>query len=168
MAEKQPLVEALRVEILKLATDGDPKSENALTPDVLMRIMRVAKTGHDLITALNASTSNLAGMVRRSNSPFAFAGQGDDSLGDSASMGSVIPFAPSSMPENFGMTALREIIAAVKNQNGPSPAKLVEALVIARDNGLHDVAKELEGQLGLGKKELVVERAQETKEKEPV
>jgi hypothetical protein len=168
MAEPQPLAEALRVEILKLATEGDPK-DKTLTPDVLMRILRVAKTGRDLLVSLAATPSNLNQMLKRPHNGFQFSGpnQEDDGLGDSSMATPVFaPYSQSSPGENFGMTAIREIIAAWKNQNGSSPVKLVEALVVARENGLHDVAKELEGQLGLGKKEPHVTKVAETKEKE--
>jgi hypothetical protein len=152
MSEIPPLAEALRAEILKLASDG------ALSEEVLLRIMRVAKTGRDLLMSLNASPSNLANMLRRPKSPFAIPVLGEDmgmgDLGDSVN--GPMPFAPSPIAENFGMTALREIIAAMKNQNGGnSPSRLVEALAIAREKGLDDVAKELEMQLGVGKKNVV-------------
>jgi hypothetical protein len=161
VAEKQPVAEALRSELLKLAKDGDQKKEGALTPEVLMRIMRVAKTGRDVLVSLDASPSNLAGMVRRPNGPAWYspvAAYGDD-MGDESSDGATgggmlaTPFSPSPPGENFGMTAIRELISAAKNLNGngTSPAKLVEALAIAREKGLHDVAKDLESQLGMKK-----------------
>jgi hypothetical protein len=154
MSEKQPLAEALRAEILKLATEGE-KGNGTLTADVLLRIMRVAKTGRDLLVSLAASPANLAGMVKRPGFGFPYQGadMDGDSLGDSSMGIPVMPYASSSPSENFGMTAIREIIAATKNLNGngTSPAKLVEALVIARENGLTDVVKELEAQLGIGK-----------------
>lgn len=161
MAERQPMAEALRAEILKLATDGDPKMEGALTADVLLRIMRVAKTGRELLVSLDASASNLAGMVRRprgSYIPMLGENVEDDGLDMVANPFGNGPFATTSPAENFGMTAMREIIAAAKNLNGgTSPAKLVEALAIAKEKGLHDVALELERQLGVGKEKAVVE-----------
>lgn len=170
MSEKQPqpVAEALRAEILKLATDGDQKSEGALTAEILMRIMRVAKTGRDLLVSLSVSPSNLAGMIKRPN-PFGMSYSGqetmDDSLGlvDVSMGGAIMPYASSPQSENFGMTAIREIIAATKNLNGngASPAKLVEALVIARKEGLDDVVRELEMQLGVGKDKVVVGKALE-------
>jgi hypothetical protein len=154
MSEKQPLAEALRTEILKLATEGE-KGNGTLTADVLLRIMRVAKTGRELLVSLAASPANLAGMIKRSGFggvSFGDSSMGGEDLGD-GSMTGPMPYAMSPLSENFGMTAIREIIAATKNLNGngTSPAKLVEALVIARENGLIDVAKELEAQLGIGK-----------------
>lgn len=152
--EKHPVAEALRAELLKLAQEGDSKNKGALTAEVLMRIMRVAKTGHDLLVSLNISASGLAGMVRRpAGGIFSPLGQNfaDDGLGDSQSAG--VPFAYSTPTENFGTTAIRELIAAAKsfNNGGSSPAKLVEAIAIAREKGMHDIAKELETQLGLPK-----------------
>lgn len=150
MADIQPLVEALRSEILKLTTEGDQKNNGALTADVLARVVRVAKTGRDLILSLSMNPSNLAGMIKR---PAGFYGMGQGDLGD-VSLDDSVPnyqaFSPSSSSENFGMVAMREIISAMKSING-SPAKLVEALAIAREKGLIDVAKDLEAQLGVGK-----------------
>jgi hypothetical protein len=151
MDGKEPLAEALRAEILKLATDGDQKGDGALTAEVLLRIMRVAKTGRDLLVSLSANSSNLANMIRRPATPFAFPMLGgnvdEEGLGDP--MNPV--YAPAPAAENFGMTALREMIAAAKNLNGGnSPSRLVEALAIAREKGLDDVARELEKQLGVG------------------
>jgi len=161
MTEKHPVSEALRAEILKLATDGDPGSDGALTAGVLLRIMRVAKTGRDLMVSLETSPSNLAGMVGRPNlpslslSPAALYGDGDGDI-QAGSVGMAFPYAPSSPNENFGMTAIREIIAAVKShiegRNTPaveyvSIVELVEALAIAKKEGLDDVARELESQL---------------------
>jgi hypothetical protein len=165
MSEKPPLAEALRTEILRLASEGE------LTEEVLLRIMRVAKTGRDLLMSLSASPTNLANMVRRPRSPFGIPVLGDDmemgGLGDS--LNGPMPFAASSGAENFGMVAVREIIAAAKNLNGGnSPSRLVEALAIAREKGLDDVAKELEMQLGVGKKDAVSKMLPvETKEVKP-
>jgi hypothetical protein len=156
MAETQllPLAEALRAEILKLATEGDPKLGGALTPDVLARVVRVAKTGRDLLVSLSVSPSNLAGMLKHPNSPYLSAiGQNDsnDSV-DGSSFGAGMAYAPALPVENFGMTAMRELISAAKSLNGStSPVKLVEALALAREKGLTDVARDLEAQLGIGK-----------------
>ena len=170
MAERQPLAEALRAEILKLATEGDGKSEGAITPDVLLRVMRVAKTGRDLLVSLAASPSNLASMLRRPRfSPFG-GNDNDEELLESPSVGvgQAIPYALSSPSENFGMTALREIVAAFKNMNGgPSPAKLGEALAIAKEKGLDDVTSALEAQLGIGKKEPAAKSELQSEGKEP-
>jgi len=167
MGEKHALAEVLRAEIMKIAGNGDVKNEGELTPEVLMRIVRVAKTGHELLVALSASPANLASMIKRPNSSLFEPYSGNDSMSDSGQQMS-FPIATSSMPENFGMTAIREVIAAAKNMNGngTSPVKLVEALVVARDNGLHDVARELEAQLGIGKpKDIQVERSEEKENK---
>ena len=106
MTDKHPLAEALRAEILKLASEGDSKSDGALTAEVLLRITRVAKTGRDLLVTLSASPSNLAQMVKPK---FGFA-LNPDALDDEG--GLPMPLAVSSPAENFGMTAIREIIAA--------------------------------------------------------
>lgn len=170
MAEKQHLAEALRAEILKLATDGDPKGEGALTADVLLRIMRVAKTGRDLLVSLNASSSNLASMLKRPKPgyiPFLGENMDDGGLVDGYVENSS-PFAMSSPAENFGMIAMRELVAAAKNLNGgASPEKLVEALVIAREKGLHDVAQKLEEQLSVRIGKSAVEKTRDLEGKEP-
>jgi hypothetical protein len=79
---------------------------------------------------------------------------GDDDLEQMSGQMASPVFATAPMSENFGMTAMREIIAAAKNfnGNGTSPARLVEAIAIANEKGLDDVARELEEQLGIKKK----------------
>ena len=157
MAEKHPMAEAIRAEIIKIATEGDSKQDGTLTADVLLRIVRVAKTGRDLLAAMVESPKNLASLVKRPQSPFGYLGaapMGDEDLEQmSGPMASPV-FATAPMSENFGMTAMREIIAAAKNfnGNGTSPARLVEAIAIAKEKGLDDVARELEEQLGIKKK----------------
>ena len=150
MAENQTLRDALRAEILKLVNEGDPKKEAALTPAVLLRIMRVAKTGRDLLVSLNIKDSTLANMVRRPRfgGPLMGDNLGDEDLEDTGAV-LAVPYAPTLPSENFGMVAIREMISAAKSLHGggTSPAKLVEALAIAREKGLEDVAKDLEDQL---------------------
>lgn len=169
MTEKQPLAEALRSEILKLATDGDPKSDGALTAAVLLRIMRVAKTGRELLVSLESSPKDLASMLRRPRSgliPMIGENLEDDGLGDGLAP-NYLPFATSSPAENFGMTAMREIIAAVKGMNGgTSPARLVEAIAIAKEKGLHDVADRLEKQLDVGNGKPLPEKVPDPEKKE--
>ena len=57
------------------------------------------------------------------------------------------------------MTALRELIAVAQKkfmgESKASPTELVEALALARKEGLTDVATELEAQLGLKKPEVL-------------
>jgi hypothetical protein len=171
MAEKSALTEALRSEIEKLAKDGDTKKDGTLTPEVLARIVRVAKTGRELLVALDASPSNLAQMVKRGSSPFM--GNSDSMAGDSDDSGISIstaqfgaPLAYSSPQENFGMIAIRELFALAKNQlNGTTPVKLVEALALAKEKGLAEVVAELEKQLGIGKEKPVIQPASGTEKK---
>jgi hypothetical protein len=172
MAEKSALTEALRSEIEKLAKEGDTKKDGTLTPEVLARIARVAKTGRELLVALDASPSNLSQMVKRGNGQFM---GNSDSMADSdgaesglsiSSAQFAYPLAYSSPQENFGMVAIRELFAMAKNHlNGTTPAKLVEALAIAKEKGLTDVAAELEKQLGIGKDKPVLQPASDTEKK---
>lgn len=158
MADKHPLTEALRTEIVKLATEGDTKKEGALSADVLLKIMRVAKTGRDLLVSIEASPSNLSSLVQRPRNSFlgSSLSSDDDMMGNPDGQGQAMytAFSPSSPSENFGMTAIREIITAAKNfnGNGHTPARLVEAIAIAKEKGLDDVVQELEKQLGMPKK----------------
>jgi len=158
MAEEKNLSEALRAEILKLATEGDPEKEKALTAGVLGRILRVAKTGRDLLVALEASPSSLMQMARPGNgqylggNPFGV-GQDGDASEQGFAMTGPIPFASPPLPnENFGTVAIREFISAAKalqGGQGSSPAKLVEAIAVARQEGLADVERELRAKLGV-------------------
>jgi len=142
VAEKHPMAEAIRTEIIKIATEGDSKQDGTLTVDVLLRIVRVAKTGRDLLAAMVESPKNLASLVKRPQSPFGgylgAAPMGDDDLEQMSGQMASPVFATAPMSENFGMTAMREIIAAAKNfnGNGTSPARLVEAIAIAKEKGL--------------------------------
>lgn len=171
MAEKHPLTEALRAEIVKLANEGDTKKDGALTADVLLKIVRVAKTGRELLVSMDANPSNLANLVQRPKSPLfggyvGVAGGGDDDLmGPNEQAAAPVAFATAPMSENFGMTAIREIISAAKNLNGngPTPARLVEALAIAKEKGLDDVARELEAQLGIPKKPVEIHKIEDKK-----
>lgn len=167
MADREPLAEALRAELLKLAADGDPKEGGALTAEILLRIMRVAKTGRELLVSLAAAPSSLAALVRRPKPYSLFGGPAADYDDPEDGAGGALPYAVSPSSENFGMTAIREIIAAAKNLNGTtSPAKIVEAIALAREKGLDDVARDLEGQLGIGTKKPALEMTLEPKEKE--
>jgi len=161
--EKHPVAEALRSEIQRLAHEGDKEKGGTLTPEVLARIVRVAKNGRDLLVSMTASDKNLASMVKKRRAG-GFGGpiftgsavNGDDDLDEEGgSYTSVGALSPSPPMENFGTTAIRELIAAAKSfrNNGSDPVKVVEALALAREKGMDDVAKELETQLGV-KKEL--------------
>lgn len=153
--EKSPVQDALRSELARLVSEGDEKTKE-LTPEVLLRIMRVAKTGRDLITSLSANPKDLASLVKkpRGFGPGLYGGLAglDEDLDDGVGGSSMpMPFASAAPAENFGMTVIRELMAAAKtfNGNGPSLTQLVEALAVAREKGLDDVAKELETQLGM-------------------
>lgn len=171
MTEKNPVAEALRAEIQKLITEGDKEKGGALTGDVLLRIQRVAKTGRELLVSLDVSPSNLASMVKqRGGNGFGISyGQSSDEegLGDSMITGPQVafPLASAPMPENFGMTVIREMITAAKNLNGPSPAKIVEAIAVAKEKGLDDLVKELESQLGIATVKPVIKNPESTPEK---
>lgn len=155
-AEKTAISEALRAEIIRIATEGSVEDDGALTPQVLSRIRQVAKTGRDVLVAMTASPPNLAALIkkRRQLGPWGMGIDGDDLVGDddggvdvgAGMLGGVL--APSPMGENFGMVALRELIAGMKQAN-QSPDRLVEALATARREGLDDVARKLEEQLGM-------------------
>ncbi len=174
MAEIQTVPESLRAEIMKLAKDGDKDKEGALTQAVLLRIMRVAKTGRDLLASLDASPENLGALVKGGGAPGQFAvNTGSFDYGDSSSNTAVSPvaFGSSSLPnENFGMTAIREIIAAAKDfrrqDSGDSPVKIVEAIALAKDKGLDSVVKELEAKLGINGKLEPVPAPEPEKKKE--
>lgn len=156
-AEKTPISEALRAEIIRIATEGSVEDDGAITPAVLTRIRQVAKTGRDVLVAMNTSPTNLAALVKRRRlGPWGMGGMdpddlvGDDLGGDVVDGAGVLGgvLAPAPLGENFGMVALRELIAGMKQAN-QSPDRLVEALATARREGLDDVARKLEEQLGM-------------------
>lgn len=162
-AEKTEVSEAIRKEIIRIATEGSIGDDGALTPQVLSRIRQVAKTGRDVLVALQASPRNLAALIKRRGRlglgvPMLGMEEGDDldldgvdgdgdmGMNGIGGIGGVL--APSPMGENFGMVALRELIAGMKDAN-KSPDRLVEALATARREKLDDVARHIEAQLGM-------------------
>ena len=164
-----PLVEALRTQIVEIVQKGD------LTAEVLAKVVRVAKYGRDLLISLDPKP-NLNQMHKRPGGFVSNFQQGvmgssdlpDDLSVDSSNSGTfAIPYAPAPMPENFGMVALRELISMAKNINGSSsPARLVEAIAIAKEKGLPDVVRELEMQLGIKKEKPAEAKVLEAPKKE--
>lgn len=166
-----PLVEALRTQIVEIVQKGD------LTAEVLAKVVRVAKYGRDLLISLdpkpnlNAMHKRPGGFGFNSQSAMGSSDLPDDLSVDSSNSGTfAVPigaYAPAPMPENFGMVAIRELVAMAKSLNGSSsPARLVEAIAIAKEKGLPDVVRELEMQLGIKKEKPAEAKVLEAPKKE--
>jgi len=135
--ERSPIGEAIRHEIVRLATEGDEKHGGDFTSAVAGRILNIATAARDLLIAAGG-----VGLSSKRRSKFN--GFFDPDSGEE----SAIQIGPSFSNENFGMTALRELISIAKNFHDV-PSKTVEALAVARREGLADVAAELEKRLGV-------------------
>ena len=154
--QRSEISEALRREVIRLATEGDDKVGGNFTPEVAARIERVVLAGRTLLMAEKISAHDAEAMLRWRRKNLLGGGSmvaGDElddyALGNDMLSGSV-PMVMSSPAENFGMSAIRELISAARGVN-ESPSKLVEALAVARHEGLTDVAAELEKKLGVTK-----------------
>jgi hypothetical protein len=69
---------------------------------------------------------------------------GEDSLGDTNG----VTMKPNERPETFAATLAREVMALRGAVDGSmAPARIVEAIVVARQQGAHDLAEQLMKQL---------------------
>jgi hypothetical protein len=155
-AKKNPpsvMSNQLREELIRILKTGDEKNEGAFTVAVATHVEKFAVAAREILMTESLAQNDLASlmMMRRRHhqggmwNPMV----GDSLMGDSISGGYLPPLVNN---ENFGVQAVRQIVDAAKTM-GDSPAKLVEALVIARSNNLPDVAAALEKKLGVSKEE---------------
>jgi hypothetical protein len=154
-ARKSPMAEALRAEVIRLCTEGDLKMGGAFTVELAMRIEGVVSAGRQILLAEKVSASDVEALLRRrrKNGLIINGGiVGDDFSSDD---GSGITLASSSASENFGMSAIRQLVEGMRVQS-ESPLKLVEALAAARQHGLDDVVRVLEDKLGVGKSQVAL------------
>jgi len=153
---------ALKEEIIRLCTEGDPKHGGMFTVEIASHIGRIVKAGRELLLAEKISMNDLDALMKRKRG-FSISSSGNSLIGSIPGYGSSdedpmdefsSPIQTTMPNENFGMTAIREIVNSLKGfsaSQNESPAKLVEALALARENKLDDVAAELEKKLGVTK-----------------
>jgi hypothetical protein len=157
---KSPIAEALRNEVIRLATEGDPKRDGTFSVEIAARIERIVLAGRNLLMAERLSAIDADHLIKRQKknifNNMNYDPLGDYTLGNDESfmamgapmMGSGSPLAVSGPSENFGMHAIREMVNAAKTMKD-TPEALVSALALARKEDLHDVAADLERRLGI-------------------
>lgn len=159
VAKKHPasvISQQLREELIRILQTGDLKNDGAFTVAIAAHVEKFAVAAREILMTENLAQNDLASlmMMRKQHlggpwSSLSLGGGGF--VGEGLSMP-----VPITNNENFGVQAIRQIIDAARTM-GESPAKLVEALAIARTNNLVDVVAVLEKKLGMSKEEPALE-----------
>ena len=143
----------LRDELIRILQAGDEKHDGAFTVAVVTRVEKFAVAAREILMTENLAQNDLAAlmMMRKRQHPgigmYQQAGWSSLVGGDSGLVEAGMPLTyPNN--ENFGVQAIRQLVDAAK-AIGDSPAKLVEALAVARSSNLPDVAAALEKKLGV-------------------
>lgn len=147
----------LREELIRILRAGDGKQGGAFTVAIAAQVTKFAVAAREILMTEKLAQNDIASLLGMRNGHMngAFGSLGGASyLG--GSLGDInvspMPLLPPINNENFGVQATREIVDAMRTA-AESPAKLVEALVIARKNDLPDVVAALERKLGIGQVE---------------
>lgn len=153
-AKKNPpsvMSNQLREELIRILRTGDERNEGAFTVAVATHVEKFAVAAREILMTEDLAQKDLASllMMRRQH-PMSGMWNPIVGVGDSVGGGYLPPIVNN---ENYGTQAVRQIVDAAKTI-GDSPAKLVEALVIAREKNLPDVAAALEKKLGVAKEEV--------------
>jgi len=139
----------LREELIRILTTGDEKHDGAFTVTVSAQVEKFVIASREILMAEDLAKKDLASlMMMRKNQYGAWGGAVLGGLG--GGIGDPYPMPGLVNNENFGVQAIRQLVDAVKTM-GDSPAKLVEALAVARKNDLTDVVASLEKKLGIAK-----------------
>lgn len=145
-----PMSEAIRKEIIRIATTGDPKNHGMFTVNVAAHIERLVVAGRDILLAEKIATNDLDALLksrRRRNG----AGIYNNTIMGGVNLDSDDydgPLAVTNPTENFGMSAIRQVVDGLKAQS-ETPEKLVAALAAAKEAGLTNVVAALEARLGV-------------------
>lgn len=141
----------LRNELIRILTTGDAGAggNGAFTIAVALVVEKFAVAAREILMTENLARNDLSSLMMTRKHPWGwpmasnvFGGIGGG-IGDSLGY----PLAPVNN-ENFGVQAIRQFVDALRTI-GESPAKLVEALAVARQNNLTDVVAALEKKLGV-------------------
>ena len=145
----------LRDELIRILQAGDDKSDGAFTVAVATQVERFAIAAREILMTEKLAQQDLASLMMMRRQHMGGMGLGG-MMGSMNGWNSLVGGGDSPLPmpivnnENFGVQAVRQIVDAAR-MAGESPAKLVEALVIARQNNLTDVVATLEKKLGVSK-----------------
>jgi hypothetical protein len=137
-------------ELIRILKTGDEKNEGAFTVAVATHVEKFAVAAREILMTESLAQNDLSSLMMMRKHHAGGMGMWNPIVGDSVVGGGYLPSIVNN--ENFGVQAVRQIVDAAKMM-GDSPAKLVEALVIARSNNLPDVAAALEKKLGVAKEE---------------
>ena len=159
VAKKNPpsvISNQLRDELIRILRTGDAKNEGAFTVAIAAHVEKFAVAAREMLMTENLAQQDLSSlmMMRKHHlgSPYSLGLNSSSLVGDG-----FLPMPTSLINnENFGVQAIRQVVDAVRTM-GESPAKIVEALAVARSNNLADVAAALEKKLGILKAESVSE-----------
>lgn len=144
--------EQLRTELIRILKTGDIKNNGAFTVAIATQVEKVVVAAREILMTESLAQNDLASLMltRKRQQHFGLGmlgGAGGDSY--VGAPGYDAPLFP--MPvnnENFGVQAIKQLVDGI-GSIGETPAKLVEALAVARHNELHDVAASIEKKLGL-------------------
>jgi hypothetical protein len=137
----------LREELIRILQTGDLKNEGAFTVAVAAHVEKFAVAAREILMTENLAQNDLGSLMMMRKQPFGGPWNsviGGGFVGDN----SLLPIGTGINNENFGVQAIRQIVDAARTA-GESPAKLVEALALARTHKLDDVAAALEKKLGV-------------------
>ncbi len=157
VAKKRPpsvISNQLRDELIRILTAGDDKNDGAFTVAVAVQVEKFVAAAREILMTENLAQNDLGSlmMMRKRHMGGSF-GSGfiDNNLvGGGYLDDGLLPSPTLVNNENFGIQAVRQLVEAVRTM-GESPAKLVEALAVARENSLPDVVEAIEKKLGVSK-----------------
>lgn len=153
VAKKNPpslISNQLRDELIRILRTGDDRNDGAFTIAVAAQVEKFVAAAREILMTENLAQNDLGSLMRMRKQPH-WVGLGSNPLPIlGSSSGGVDDYIPPINNENFGVQAIRQIVDGFKTTN-ESPAKLVEALVVARSNNLADIAAALEKKLGVSK-----------------
>jgi len=144
----------LRDELIRILKTGDAKNEGAFTVAIAAQVEKFVIAAREILMTESLAQNDLGSlmMMRKHHQGWnSVIGGGGYYSSGSLSLGNDSPMPlPIVNNENFGVQAVRQIVEAVRTM-GDSPAKIVEALAVARSNNLTDVVAVLEKKLGVAK-----------------
>lgn len=157
-AKKNPpsmISNQLRDELIRILRAGDDKNDGAFTVAIATHVEKFTAAAREILMTEKLAQNDISSLMRMRKKhldvPYPYSLGGDGDYGPETGLTFM-----GGNNENFGVQAIRQVVDAVRTM-GDSPAKLVEALAVARSNGLTDVAAALEKKLGVSKAEPVSE-----------
>jgi hypothetical protein len=143
----------LRDELIRILKAGDAKNEGAFTVAIAAQVEKFVIAAREILMTESLAQNDLSSLMMMRKHPMGAMGPWGNVIGsnltDNGLVGSYLP-SPIVNNENFGVQAVRQLVEAVRTM-GDSPAKIVEALAVARSNNLTDVVAVLEKKLGVAK-----------------